>query len=348
MGWAKRSADRASRQEGSASRPACRRPLSPGAVPPCGCMGSCLPRTARLLTRSRERVQGFGEPIPWLTYRRRRSDAAGEVRRNRDRLRRETGSAGHPHAGDRPQVRRQREDRPPAAAGVQRHQPSELKRLRELGRENAPLKKPTAELRLDKEILQGVLRRSSRACTQAGAAPDILEDDRISERTARRLVLLHRPVFRCQAHGRHDRALRLWLKELAYARSLYGDCCPTPLPLGGEKDRSCTLESPVRLGARGRPVFEHPRSSALNVTALPRSGMTQHANLAAEGTALTGRGARCGAPALPGGAESWRKARSRCPRICARLWLCANDFGADLSRAIRRGLPQAGSMSGAS
>lgn len=47
--------------------------------------------------------------------------------------------------------------------------PSELKRLKELKRENGQLKKLVAELSLDKEILWDVLRRSSRAYTQAGA-----------------------------------------------------------------------------------------------------------------------------------------------------------------------------------
>ena len=48
--------------------------------------------------------------------------------------------------------------------------PSELKRLKELERENGQLKKLVADLSLDKEILQDVLRKSSEACTQAGAA----------------------------------------------------------------------------------------------------------------------------------------------------------------------------------
>jgi len=47
---------------------------------------------------------------------------------------------------------------------------SELKRLTELEWENGQLKKLVAELGLDKEILQDVLRRSSEACTQVGAS----------------------------------------------------------------------------------------------------------------------------------------------------------------------------------
>jgi len=35
-------------------------------------------------------------------------------------------------------------------------------------------------------------------------------------------MVLHRSVCRYQAHGRDDRALRLRLKELAYARPRYG------------------------------------------------------------------------------------------------------------------------------
>jgi putative transposase len=51
---------------------------------------------------------------------------------------------------------------------------------------------------------------------------EVLEDYVISERRACRLVMLHRSVCRYQAHGRDDRALRLRLKELAYARPRYG------------------------------------------------------------------------------------------------------------------------------
>ena len=48
--------------------------------------------------------------------------------------------------------------------------PSELRRLKDLERENSQLKKLVAELSLDKEILQDVLRKNSEACTQAGSA----------------------------------------------------------------------------------------------------------------------------------------------------------------------------------
>jgi len=48
--------------------------------------------------------------------------------------------------------------------------PSELRRLKDLERENAQLKKLVAELGLDKEVLQDVLRKDSEARTQAGSA----------------------------------------------------------------------------------------------------------------------------------------------------------------------------------
>jgi putative transposase len=51
---------------------------------------------------------------------------------------------------------------------------------------------------------------------------EVLEDYAISERRACRLVMLHRSVCRYRAHGRDDRALRMRLKELAYARPRYG------------------------------------------------------------------------------------------------------------------------------
>jgi putative transposase len=51
---------------------------------------------------------------------------------------------------------------------------------------------------------------------------EVVEDYGISERRACRLVMLHRSMYRYAGHGRDDRALRLRLKELAYARPRYG------------------------------------------------------------------------------------------------------------------------------
>ena len=45
--------------------------------------------------------------------------------------------------------------------------PSEMKRLRELEDENGRLKRIVADLSLDKEMLQDIVRRSSEACPQA-------------------------------------------------------------------------------------------------------------------------------------------------------------------------------------
>ena len=47
--------------------------------------------------------------------------------------------------------------------------PPEMRRLKQLEDENAKLKKIVAELSLDKEMLQDVLRRNCKACPQAQA-----------------------------------------------------------------------------------------------------------------------------------------------------------------------------------
>jgi len=101
--------------------------------------------------------------------------------------------------------------------------PSELKRLKDLERENGQLKKLVAELSLDKEILQDVLRKKPlKPARKRELLSEVLEDYEISERRACRLVMLHRSVCRYEEHGRDDRALRMRLKELAYTRPRYG------------------------------------------------------------------------------------------------------------------------------
>jgi putative transposase len=51
---------------------------------------------------------------------------------------------------------------------------------------------------------------------------ELREDYEISERRACRLLVLHRSVCRYDSRGKDDRALRMRLKELAYARPRYG------------------------------------------------------------------------------------------------------------------------------
>jgi putative transposase len=49
--------------------------------------------------------------------------------------------------------------------------PSELRRLRQLEDENSKLKKRVAELSLDKQMLQDVIKKSFEASAKAGAGP---------------------------------------------------------------------------------------------------------------------------------------------------------------------------------
>jgi len=49
--------------------------------------------------------------------------------------------------------------------------PSELRRLRQLEDENSKLKKMVAELSLDKQMLQDVIKKNAKASAKAGAGP---------------------------------------------------------------------------------------------------------------------------------------------------------------------------------
>ena len=51
---------------------------------------------------------------------------------------------------------------------------------------------------------------------------ELREDYEVSERRACRLLVLHRSVCRYESRKKDDRALRMRLKELAYARPRYG------------------------------------------------------------------------------------------------------------------------------
>ena len=101
--------------------------------------------------------------------------------------------------------------------------PSELRRLPDLGRENSQLKKLVADLSLDKEILQDVLRKNAlRPVLKRELLWEVLEDYEASEHRACRLIELHRSVFYYQSRKKDDRALRIRLKEPAYSRPRHG------------------------------------------------------------------------------------------------------------------------------
>jgi putative transposase len=96
----------------------------------------------------------------------------------------------------------------------------ELRRLKQLEEENQHLKQLVADLSLDKQMLQDVLKKSfeARAASARGSTPP----RRISARQACRVLRLQRASFAYQAHRRDDTVLRLRLRELAQVRVRYG------------------------------------------------------------------------------------------------------------------------------
>src|SRR5687768_3279006 len=85
--------------------------------------------------------------------------------------------------------------------------PAELRRLRQLEEENAQLKRIVADLTLDKQMLQDVLKKSSEVpATQTVGEHAV---DGVSRLGTSRLCdgILHRSVYRYVGHPRDDRAV---------------------------------------------------------------------------------------------------------------------------------------------
>ena len=97
-----------------------------------------------------------------------------------------------------------------------------MRRLRQLEEENAQLKRIVADLTLDKQMLQDVLKKSSEGAERRQLVSMLLAEYRVSERRACATVFLHRSVYRYLDQPRDDRAVRQRMKELAETRVRYG------------------------------------------------------------------------------------------------------------------------------
>ena len=79
------------------------------------------------------------------------------------------------------------------------------------------------EVSPDKQILQDVLAaRILKPVRKRELLFEPREDYEVSERRVCRLLVLHRSMCRYESRRKDDRALRMRLKELAYARPRYG------------------------------------------------------------------------------------------------------------------------------
>jgi putative transposase len=94
----------------------------------------------------------------------------------------------------------------------------ELQRIKQLSKENQHLKQLVADLSLDKQLLQDVLKKSSEARAARHAAQHLIGTYRLPARRACRVIGLQRASFAYQAHGRDDTVLRERLRELAQVR----------------------------------------------------------------------------------------------------------------------------------
>ncbi|WP_438272940.1 IS3 family transposase [Zobellia uliginosa] len=100
---------------------------------------------------------------------------------------------------------------------------SELRRLKNLEEENSQLKKLVADLSLDKQILQDVLKKKVlRPSRKRGMVDNIRMEYNISIQRCCKLILLHKSVFYYKAKGRSDELLRMRMNEIASVRIRYG------------------------------------------------------------------------------------------------------------------------------
>ncbi|MEO0898097.1 MAG: IS3 family transposase [Bacteroidota bacterium] len=100
---------------------------------------------------------------------------------------------------------------------------SELKRLKQLEEENRKLKQLVADLSLDKQILQDVIKKKAlKAPVRREIAHFMMDEYRVSLRRALRLSFISSSVWYYESRPRDDSALRMRIKEIAEIRIRYG------------------------------------------------------------------------------------------------------------------------------
>ncbi|WP_425591799.1 IS3 family transposase [Chitinophaga polysaccharea] len=100
---------------------------------------------------------------------------------------------------------------------------AELRELRQLKEENSKLKQIVAELSLDKQMLQDVLKKKALKPVQKRAlAIDLNRDYKVSLRQCCRVMMLYSSSFYYKAHRREDGLLRQRIRDIAQVRVRYG------------------------------------------------------------------------------------------------------------------------------
>lgn len=100
---------------------------------------------------------------------------------------------------------------------------AELRKLRQLEEENAQLKKLVADLSLDKQMLQDVIKKCGRRAVvkppyKNEMANWLVSNYRVSIQRACRCVKLGRAIYYYKRHRGNDRLLAMRIKEIANTR----------------------------------------------------------------------------------------------------------------------------------
>lgn len=99
---------------------------------------------------------------------------------------------------------------------------SVLKRLRQLEEENHQLKKLVADLSLDKQMLQDVIKKAVKPPYKKEMAIWLVENYRVPTRRACRCVGLSHSMYYYKPQRREETLLRMRMKEIAQTRVRYG------------------------------------------------------------------------------------------------------------------------------
>ena len=100
---------------------------------------------------------------------------------------------------------------------------SELRELRQLKEENAKLKQMVADLSLDKQMLQDIVKKKVLKPRQKRVMSEyLISQYKVSVRRTCRVLLFCHSMYYYRYHRREDQALRSRIREIAITRIRYG------------------------------------------------------------------------------------------------------------------------------
>ena len=99
---------------------------------------------------------------------------------------------------------------------------SELRKLRQLEDENNRLRRILADLTLDKQILQEVVKKALKAAKRRALAAWMQDHFQVSVQRSCRLALLQRSVWYAKSRARDQSALQQRIRDIALSRPRFG------------------------------------------------------------------------------------------------------------------------------